>query len=82
VAPPLLGETGMTDQRTPERDRGKGDEPLEGRETPVLGPRRSRKKVRPLDAEPATDRPYDSGAAPARPDDPWQDPGGAEPANG
>lgn len=55
----------------------------DGRETPVMGPRRSRRKVRRLEGEPATDRPYDPGTGNDRADDdPWQDPGGPEPANG
>ena len=40
-----------------------------------------RKKVRPLDADPAIDRAYEPGDE-AKSDDPWQDPGGPEPANG
>ena len=45
----------------------------EGRETPVMGGRKGR-KVRPLAGEPGTGEP--------EPENPWQDPGGPEPANG
>ena len=62
---------------SPERE-----EAPKGRETPSLGPREEQHKVQPLDAEPARDRPYDTGGDKRKPDDPWQDPGGAEPANG
>ena len=59
------------------------EEAPHGRATPVVGPRKAQKKVRPLDGEPAMERPYDSGAERAKGDDnPWQDPGGPEPANG
>lgn len=54
----------------------------EGREPAVMGPRKARRKVEPLDAEPAMDRPYETGGDKRAPDDPWQDPGGPEPANG
>lgn len=54
----------------------------EGRETPVMGPRKARNKVKPLKGQPAMDRPYDAGGDKRAPDDPWQDPGGPEPANG
>jgi hypothetical protein len=48
-----------------------------------MGPRKARKKVRPLDGRPAIDRPYDPEAEKQQRDrDPWQDPGGPEPANG
>jgi hypothetical protein len=53
----------------------------EGRETPVVGGRQGR-KVRPLGGKPAMDRAYESGMPKQKPDDPWQDPGGSEPANG
>ncbi|MBM4438990.1 MAG: hypothetical protein FJ027_01100 [Candidatus Rokubacteria bacterium] len=53
----------------------------EGRETPTMGGRKGR-KVRPIKGEPAIDRPYDPGTGKQKPDDPWQDPGGAEPGNG
>ena len=59
-----------------------------GRETPVIGPRHARKKVRPLDGEPAMDRPYEPSEGRGdqrdsrKDENPWQDPGGAEPANG
>ena len=67
-----------TDDHSPERQ-----EVPEGRETPVMGSRRSRKKVRHLKGKPAIERPYDPDAEKARRDDnPWQDPGGPEPANG
>ena len=57
------------------------EEAPHGRETPSLGPRKGRKKVRPLDAEPAIERAYEPGESP-EPGNPWQDPGGPEPANG
>jgi hypothetical protein len=64
-------------------DSSERQEAPEGRDTPVMGPRRRRKKVRPLGGEPAIDRPYDPAADRQRRDkDPWQDPGGPEPANG
>ena len=63
--------------KSPERQ-----ETPHGRETPVLGPRRARRKVQPLRGEPAIERPYDPGLGQKRDDDPWQDPGGPEPANG
>ena len=53
----------------------------EGRETPVVGGPKGR-KVRPLGGEPAMDRKYDPGTGKQKPEDPWQDPGGSEPANG
>ena len=53
----------------------------EGRDTPVLGGGKSRKKVKPLDGEPAIEREYDPGV-PQQESDPWQDPGGSEPHNG
>jgi hypothetical protein len=54
----------------------------EGRETPVMGPRKAPRKVKPMDGTPAMNRPYDTGGDRRAPDDPWQDPGGPEPANG
>jgi hypothetical protein len=54
-----------------------------GRATPVAGSPKDRKKVQPLDGEPAIERPYEPGADdPRHGDNPWQDPGGPEPANG
>jgi hypothetical protein len=47
-----------------------------------MGPRDDRRKVQPLEGEPAMDRPYHPGGDKRPPDDPWQDPGGPEPANG
>jgi hypothetical protein len=68
------------DARDPSPER---QELPEGRETPVMGPRRSRRKVRRMQGEPAIDRPYDPEMDKGRGDDnPWQDPGGPEPANG
>ena len=58
------------------------EESPQGRETPSLGPRNARRKVAPLDAEPAIDRPYEPGDDKRASDDPWQDPGGPEPGNG
>ena len=57
------------------------EEAPHGRATPSLGPRKARKKVRPLDGKPAIEREYEPGQERAA-DDPWQDPGGPEPANG
>ena len=77
----MLLSTGMT---KPAHDDAKGrerDEVPEGRDTPVLGGGKSRKKVKPLDAEPEIERPYDPGV-PQQESDPWQDPGGSEPHNG
>jgi len=68
-----------TDRKSESPER---EEAPKGRETPSLGPREAPRKVRPLDGEPAMDRPYDPGGDKRKPDDPWQDPGGAEPANG
>lgn len=48
----------------------------------MIGPRQSPKKVRPLAGKPAIQRPYEPGVVQRKDDDPWQDPGGAEPANG
>jgi len=47
-----------------------------------MGPRRTRTKIGHLGGEPAIDRPYDPGGDKRPPDDPWQDAGGPEPANG
>jgi hypothetical protein len=59
------------------------EEAPHGRGTPSVGPRKSRAKVRPLDGEPAIQRPYEPGDERERTsDNPWQDPGGPEPANG
>ena len=63
------------DAKSPERD-----EVPEGRDTPVMGGKRG-KKVKPVDAEPAIERPYEHGV-PQPESDPWQDPGGPEPHNG
>ena len=66
----------------PERaEHSEREEAPKGRETPSLGPRPQR-KVRPLEGEPAMDRPYDPGGDKRKSEDPWQDPGGPEPANG
>ena len=54
----------------------------DGRDTPVMGPPSNRRKVRPAKGRSGIARPYDPGPDHRRPDDPWQDPGGAEPANG
>lgn len=62
---------------SPERE-----EAPKGRETPSMGPRQAQQKVQPLEGEPAMDRKYDAGGDKRKPDDPWQDPGGPEPANG
>ena len=71
----------MAKPTKPPSEHPEREEAPHGRETPSLGPRRSRKKVRPLDADPAIDRAYEPGDE-AKSDDPWQDPGGPEPANG
>ena len=47
-----------------------------------MGPRQAQRKVQPLEGEPAMDRKYETGGDKRKPDDPWQDPGGPEPANG
>jgi hypothetical protein len=72
----------MGKRTKPSPERPEREEAPEGRETPSLGPRQARRKVRHLDGEPAMDRPYDPGGDKRPPDDPWQDPGGSEPANG
>ena len=73
----------MSDTSRPHEDSQERQQVPEGRETPVMGPRRARKKVRPLSGEPGVARPYDPGTEKKRADeDPWQDPGGPEPANG
>ena len=64
-----------------QREHPEREEAPKGRETPSMGSRPP-KKVQPLDGEPGIDRPYDTGGDQRKPDDPWQDPGGAEPANG
>ena len=72
----------MAKSRKPKNERSERKPVPEGRETPVLGPSRARTKVGRLKGEPAIDRPYDPGGDKRPPDDPWQDPGGPEPANG
>jgi len=47
-----------------------------------MGSPKVRRKVRSLKGQPGVALPYDSGADKRPPDDPWQDPGGGEPANG
>jgi hypothetical protein len=71
----------MAKPTKPEPESPERQEAPQGRETPSLGPPKARKKVRPLEGEPAIDRPYEPGAEPTT-DDPWQDPGGPEPGNG
>jgi len=78
VAPMVV----MAKPSKPAPERPEREEAPKGRATPSLGPRTARRKVRPLDGEPAIDRPYDPGGDRRAPDDPWQDPGGPEPANG
>jgi hypothetical protein len=82
VAPRLLLTTGMTHPDEHEATPPERQEVPEGREPPVMGPRKARGKVKPLKGEPAIDRPYEPGGDKRPPDDPWQDPGGPEPANG
>jgi len=72
----------MSHSNEPDQKPAEQQEVPEGRETPVMGPRKARGKVKPLDGKPAMNRPYDPGGDKRPPDDPWQDPGGAEPANG
>ena len=70
----------MAKPRKPKDEHPERKPAPEGRETPMIGPRRA--KVGRLHGEPAIDRPYDPGGDKRPPDDPWQDPGGPEPANG
>jgi hypothetical protein len=72
----------MAKSRKPKDEHPERKPAPEGRGTPVMGPRRARTKVGRLKGEPAIDRPYDPGGDKRPPDDPWQDPGGPEPANG
>ena len=53
-----------------------------GRATPVIGSREAPKKVRPIKGDPAIQRPYEPDGRGPHDDNPWQDPGGPEPANG
>jgi hypothetical protein len=71
----------MAKSTRPNGDSPEREESPQGRETPSLGPRKARKKVQPLGGEPAINRPYEPGHEQAE-DNPWQDPGGPEPANG
>jgi hypothetical protein len=71
----------MARPRKPPAEHPEREEAPHGRATPSLGPRKARKKVRPLGGEPAIDRDYEPREE--RPaDEAWQDPGGPEPANG
>ena len=72
----------MAKPKKPKSESPEREEAPAGRETPSLGPPNARRKVQPLEGEPAMDRPYDPGGDKRAPDDPWQDPGGPEPANG
>jgi len=72
----------MAKSRKSPRVHPERQEAPHGRATPVIGPRQSPKKVRPLAGKPAIQRPYDPGVVQRKDDDPWQDPGGSEPANG
>jgi hypothetical protein len=72
----------MAKSTKPKPESAEREEAPKGRETPSLGPRDAPHKVRPLQGEPGTGRPYDSGGDKRKADDPWQDPGGEEPANG
>ena len=72
----------MTDDTKRDEKPEERREVPEGRETPMMGTRKDRRKVKPLDGKPAMDRPYEPGGDKRAPDDPWQDPGGPEPANG
>jgi hypothetical protein len=81
MAPGLLPRARMTKRPETKPESPERREAPEGRETPVGGGRDGR-KVKPLDGEPEMDRPYEPGGPKQKPDDPWQDPGGAEPANG
>jgi hypothetical protein len=71
----------MAKSTKPKGESPERQEVPEGRETPSLGPRKTPSKVKPLNGEPAIDRPYEPGHERTQ-DDPWQDPGGPEPANG
>jgi hypothetical protein len=72
----------MVKSHKPESKSPERQEAPHGRETPVIGPRQALKKVRPLDGEPAIDRPYEPNGRHTADENPWQDPGGPEPANG
>ena len=71
----------MAKSTKPKPERTERQESPQGRETPSMGPRNERAKVQPLEAEPAIDRQYEPRDE-HKDDNPWQDPGGAEPANG
>jgi hypothetical protein len=72
----------MAESTKPNPESQERKESPEGRETPVMGPAKKRAKVRPIEGEPAIDRKYEHDGERSAPDDPWQDPGGPEPANG
>ncbi len=68
---------------TNSNDRPAESQPVpEGHDTPVMGPPDARRKVQAAKGQPGVARPYEP-ITDERPEaDPWQDPGGAEPANG
>ena len=72
----------MAKSHKPRRESPERQESPQGRETPVLGSREAAKKVRPSAGEPAIDRPYEPDDQRKDDENPWQDPGGPEPANG
>ena len=73
----------MAKPRKVRRESPERQEAPHGRETPVIGPREAPKKVRPLKGEPGIARRDETDVQPPNgKDDPWQDPGGPEPANG
>jgi len=72
----------MAKIRKPRRTSPESLEAPHGRATPVIGSRKAPKKVRPIKADPAIERPYEPDALHRHDDNPWQDPGGPEPANG
>jgi hypothetical protein len=72
----------MAKSTKPKPEAPERQEVPHGRETPSLGPRKAREKVQPLEGEPAIDRPYEPDGERPKDDNPWQDPGGPEPANG
>lgn len=81
LAPALLFPNAMTKPAHDDANAREPEDAPEGRDTPVLGGGEDRKKVKPLEAEPEIERPYDPGV-PQQESDPWQDPGGPEPHNG
>jgi hypothetical protein len=77
-----IAQTGHMKPRDPRRKPAERQPVPEGRDTPVMGPPKIRRKVWPVKGRPGVARLYDPGTDKRRPTDAWQDPGGAEPANG